>query len=121
VRFDLLGAIEQGEQKVIGADAFSSAIYNFRPYNALSPFLGISAGILGVIRYSHSDYNFDARLGTGMLAGIEHSFSGTKKLVFKTEYTHGLNVIPPKKLGGRIMPGGRPGGFYVTIGPRFPF
>lgn len=121
LRFDFLGSIEQGRQQVIGADAFGGLMYNVRPYHTLSPFVGVSGGMLGVIRRSHGDLNYDFSLGVGVLAGVEHSFSGTAKLFAKLEFTRGFSAIAPKRLGERLMGGGRPGALYATIGPRFAF
>jgi hypothetical protein len=116
LRFDLFGMKGGGRQTVVGLDAFTSGAVRFRRYRSLSPFVGPSMGILGVVRFGSGDIQFDGQFGLGLIAGMEHTLASGRRIRYRFEYTRSVTPVHSKTVGDEFYPGGRAGGIYLTVG-----
>lgn len=115
LRFDLWGMKGGGHQTVVGFDVFSSLARRLRRYRAVSPFVGFSAGLLGVVRLGAGDQQIDGVPGVGLIAGIEHTLASGRRVRYRLEFTQALMAIQFKTLAEEPFPGGRPGGLVFTV------
>jgi hypothetical protein len=116
----LFNQVEKGGgvsiQAVVGLDAFTSGAVRFRRYRSLSPFVGPSMGILGVVRFGSGDIQFDGQFGLGLIAGMEHTLASGRRIRYRFEYTRSVTPVHSKTVGDEFYPGGRAGGIYLTVG-----
>jgi len=115
LRFDFLG--KRSDRVVIGGDLlFATVNYRHRPHMTLNPYVGASFGYLGVFRGGTGDRSYDARLGFGLSAGIEHTFENARRFSYQIRWLRAVDDIAPQTLGQRLFPAGRPGGIFLSLG-----
>jgi hypothetical protein len=107
----------RSSQTIIGGDIIFAAVkYKFNPFHTRYPYLKMSLLNLGVFRIGPDDFGYDARIGLGIGMGIEQFIGDYWRLVFGIEYTISFDEIPAQTLSDIGFKGGRPGGFYMTVG-----
>jgi hypothetical protein len=115
LRFDFLG--KRSQRVVVGADLlFATLNYRHRPHMTLNPYVGASFGYLGVFRGGTGDKSYDARLGFGLAAGLEHTFENARRFTYQIRWLRAVDNVASQRLGQSTFPYGRPGGLYLSIG-----
>lgn len=115
-RLSLFGSRGRGQRAVGGLDVmFATLGYRFRPLSSVSPYVGVGAGLLGVLRFARGDLNYDGRFGAGVQVGIERIRQSGQPQRIELEVTRAFSAVDSHVLSDLPFEGGRPGGVYFTV------